>query len=647
MSYGDDIIKEGINKGIIKIEKNKVTYPNGRSYNFQDKEEKVRARVIIELITKYQYPLQRIDTEASLSRDGSKPADIVVYEDDDKQKAYIVVETKASESDAEEAKRQGLGNANALSSKYLMVVCGSEKICYNVEKHPANIELLDEYRIADIPVNYGNAPEFKFKKGDANNDLRKVSLNELNRKFALCHNAIWESGKRDPAVSFDEFSKILNIKIYDERKTPEGEYYNFQIGTNENEQRVANRIKELYKEVKNQNQYIFNKDIELPDSIIYKVCSIIQDISLKDTDLDVKGRAFENFLGELFRGKYGQYFTPRQIVEFMVNVVDPDEKHFLIDPACGSGGFLLYSMMHVINKINKKYSKDQNTITWSIFEFSSKHIFGIEINDRIARVAMMDMIIHEDGHTNIECNNGLASYEKFNPTKGINREQYDIVLANPPFGAQVDDKEILSNFELGRKKGELRKQQKSDVLFIERCLDLLKPGGRMGIVLPDSILTASSLKYVRDFIKQKAKILAVVSLPNHTFRIAGAGVKTSLLFLEKKIDNIEDDNYEFFIANAEHIGYDSTGKPDDNDLPKILEELRSFLSNGKLKGDYKLCRVVNNREVFDNLLPFTNENEEEYRPVEEIWKEIIELEKEASVINDELRKIFKDLGIVL
>jgi len=577
----DEIIEEGIKKGIIKIKEDKVIYPNGKSYNFKDPEEKVRARVFIELVEKYKYPERRLDTEVTGPRREPKlPADIVVYEDDEQEHAFIVVETKAesTKKDIDEAKREGLGNANLLNAKYLLVVCASERMSYNLEKHPSTVDKLEKYRVADIPVKYGREPKFRFKRGDKENDLRKATFNELSNKFQLCHDEIWEGGKRDPAVAFDEISKLLITKLYDERFTPAGEHYKFQIGTYEEPKDVAKRIKEIYETVQKKNSDVFKAKLELPDSMIFRIVEHLQDISLRNTDLDAKGRAFENFLGKLFRGEYGQYFTPRQIVEFMVEVIDPDEDDYLIDPACGSGGFLLYSMRHVLNKVTEKYKEDKETIDRLNWDFSHKQIFGIEINDRIARVAMMDMVIHEDGHSNVECNNALISYKDFDPAKKIMPNKYDIVLTNPPFGAVIKDEEILKNFELGKD----RKAQRTEILFIERCLDLLKSGGKMGIVLPDGILTNSSLQYVRDFIIKNAKILAVVSLPQLAFVSSGAGVKASLLFLQKKKEGEKASNYPIFMAIAEHIGYDATGRPDSNDLPKILEEWKNFRKSQKL-----------------------------------------------------------------
>ena len=262
----------------------------------------------------------------------------------------------------------------------------------------------------------------------------------------------------------------------------------------------------------------------------------------------------------------------------MVSILDPDEHDLIIDPACGSGGFLLYSLELIRKKIGQRYTGDQRTIDRISWDFAHNQIFGIEINDRIARIAMMDMVIHDDGHSNIESHDALDDYEHFDKRKDIRSAKYTMVLTNPPFGAIVKDERILKNFELGRKKG----RQRTEILFIERCLDLLKADGKLGIVIPDGILTNSSLKYVRNFIRKKARILAVVSLPQKTFVPAGSGVKASLLFLQKHGKHAKpSEEYYIFMAEAENVGYDSTGRPDKNDLPLILKEYRKFLKNPK------------------------------------------------------------------
>jgi len=601
----EDLLATGESKGYIGIsrDRGRITYAStGKSYSFKDPEEPVRAQVYVELIEKYKYSPDRIDTEIQPPRREPKlPADLVVYEKA-WNKCFICVEVKAEETDKkiEEAKREGLGNATLLDAQYLLLVCGSERLAYDVYKKPP-LEGLENYRIADIPVAYGKEPEFKYKKGDSQWDLRKVSFNELEQKFQLCHDRIWEGGKRDPAIAFDEMSKLMFTKIYDERFTKNGEYYRFQIGTHEEQRGVARRIKEIYSEVQEKETEVFKGEIELPDLLLFRLVEILQDLSFSRTDLDVKGRAFEKFLGMLFRGEYGQYFTRREIVEFMVDMLGPTKDDIVLDPACGSGGFLLYAMDRVRKKSEKDYQGDQRAIDEIYWYFPVQNIFGIEINDRIARIAMMDMVIHEDGHTNIENNDSLSDPRKFNPKRDIRLGKYTLLMTNPPFGAKVEDPEILSQYELGSKQRP-RKSQRTETLFIERCLDYLRPDGRMGIVLPDGILTNSSLQYVRDFIDRKAKVLAIVSLPQSAFVPVGAGVKASLVFLQKKhFDGQELGNYPIFMTIAEHIGYDATSRPDKNELPEILGEYREFL---KGKKEFNPGFVVYREQLEGRLDPY-------------------------------------------
>lgn len=431
-------------------------------------------------------------------------------------------------------------------------------------------------------------------KGSKGSELRPAFFGELIKRFQQCHDEIWEGGKKDPAIAFDEFSKLLMAKIYDERFTPVGEKYKFQIKDNDTTKDVAEKIKKLYEKVKEKNSKVFKIDIKLSDKVIFEIVKILQGISLRSTDLDIKGRAFEKFLGKVFRGEYGQYFTSRNVVKFMVDVLDPDEDDIIIDPACGSGGFLLYSLTHVIEKISKRYREDQDSLSRISWDFAHKQIFGIEINDRIARIAMMDMVIHEDGHSNIECNNALLNYEEFDKRRDIQSDKYSLVFTNPPFGATIKDKNILLKFELGKD----RDNQKTEILFIERCLALLKNGGKLGIVLPDSILTNYSLQYVRDYILKRTKILALVSLPHHAFVPSGAGVKSSLLFVEKIQQENED--YEVFMAIAKHIGYDSRGEEDTDDLFDIINDWKIY-NSGKL--DLKKSFVINKQDLVNNFSP--------------------------------------------
>lgn len=258
--------------------------------------------------------------------------------------------------------------------------------------------------------------------------------------------------------------------------------------------------------------------------------------------------------------------------------MNPERDSLVLDPACGSGGFLLNAMDNVRRYAEANYDEREAWEHWH--NFAKNNIYGIEINDQIARVCKMNMIIHDDGHTNIISTDALSDFEDINQIhKGFKKDHFDLILTNPPFGAVVKstEKDYLDKYELG--KG--RKNQKTEILFIERCINFVKPKtGKIAIVLPDGILTNSSLQYVRDFIMERCQILAVVSLPQFAFTHFGAGVKSSLVFLRRKGEKEKLEKYPIFMAIAEHISYDATGREDPiNDLDKIAEEYQKFLKN--------------------------------------------------------------------
>jgi len=567
----------GLQKGLLRLVGSKVEYIlQGKSYEFSDPEEPVRAATYVELVERYQYPPERIDFEQyAPSRQPPYPTDIVVYRDDAHNRAFIATECKPTSqpADLRVGRREGLGNANLFAADYLLVAASDDLEVYDVRNRPS-LRALEACRIADLPIAYASPPQFKYRKtGNLFEEPRKISLYELHNKFQRCHDAIWEGGRRGPDEAFDEMSKLMFAKIHDERFTQTGAYYGFQVGAGENASQIAARVKALYSSARRGEPAILQDEIQASDRIIMKVVEVLQDTSLTKTDLDAKGQAFEKFLGKVFRGELGQFFTPRQVIDFMVKFIDPRWDHLLIDPACGSGGFLLYSIQHVTDKVIQRFVGDRSSIERIVWDFSHKNVFGIEINRRIARIAMMDMVIHDDGHTNIECNNALLDYADFDPRRDIRAGKYDIVLTNPPFGAREEQSTILNRFDLGRGKA----AQRAELLYIERSLELLRSGGKMGIVLPDGILNNVNDRNVRTFINQKALVLGVVSLPAHTFAPFGSGMQTSLLFLQRRDQNGQDwGNYPVFMAIASNVGYDSTGRDvPSNDLPQILDVYES------------------------------------------------------------------------
>jgi type I restriction enzyme M protein len=603
--------------GYLKIEGNQVIYLASKiKRRITDPEERVRAEYYLELIKKYKYPDNRIQPNKDVP--GRKPnvyADLVVFEDDEKKKPYIVVECKKdgiSQAEIRQAIEQVFGYANSLRAKYAVVVAGTVRIAFDIAGFKPSER--EKNIIADIPERYGKVIKFRFKKGDSENDLKVATREELLAKFQQCHDTLWQGGKRNPAEAFDEMSKLMFCKIWDERFiTKKGNDYKFQIGTHETLKEITQRIRGIYSRAQKMEPGVFTEKIKAEDPIIYSVVELLQGISLARTELDIKGEAFEHFLGGVFRQAMGQYFTPRPIVKFMVDILEPDEDDRIIDPACGSGGFLLYTLDRVKTYLEETLASRDALDRWK--DFGLYQLYGIEINSQLARVAMMNMILHEDGHSNIENNDALDDPSKFHPRRDIKLGKYSLLLTNPPFGAVVKIKEhsYLANYELGSKI-KSRNRQNTEILFIEKCLDYLKPGGRMGIVLPDGILTNSSLQYVRDFITNNTQILAVVSLPQTAFRRphakggggAGSGVKASLLFLRKKKEGEKlQKNYPIFMAIAEHIGYDSTGRPDKNEFPEIVKAYQEFRKKEKIDFFVKtpLCFAVGRGELENALNP--------------------------------------------
>lgn len=575
----------GINRSILTItdDRSKITYHCNRDYttSFKNPEERVRASYFVELVLSYQYPAKRIDIEITVPRRTPEDrADIIVYSDDECKEPFLVVECKKegiTDAEFKQAIEQAFGNANSIRSQYASVVAGNTKTAFDVSGFKPNER--ERNVIADIPVKYGKAPKYKFIKGDKTKDLKVVTREDLISALEKCHDTVWQGGKLAPTTAFDEVSKLLFCKMKDEKDgTKNKDFYRFQIGTHETAEEVAKRIDEIYQEAKKQDEEVFKEDIRLEPKVIYSVVEHLQGLALNKTDLDTKGVAFEKFMVDYFKGKMGQFFTPRPIIDFAVKLLQPKHTDLVIDPSCGSGGFLLSVLDTVRKDSERDYDEAEADKIWH--KFAEKNLYGIEINDQIARICKMNMIIHDDGHTNVISTDSLTFLKSIKKLhKGFQENHFDLLLANPPFGAIVRKAEKEEKYLDQYKLGEGRQNQKTEILFIERCIDFLKEGtGRMGLVLPDGILTNSSLSYVRDLLLERCQITAIVSLPQFAFSHFGAGVKSSLIFARKKAPAEVLEDYPIFMAMADKIGYDATGRefPNENDLPQILEQFREF-----------------------------------------------------------------------
>ena len=594
MTFLDKAIKDGFAYITGEDTKRKITYviSDNHTEYYNDPEEQVRAEFWAELIYKYEYPANRIKIEVVIpDRLPIDRADIVIFSDDECKRPYAVVECKkdgVTDAEFNQAIEQGVGNATwiKLRAEYVVIVAGGTRRVLDVSDKYGAFER-EQNILADLPKAYGKPQEYRFYKG-TESDIKPVARQDLITAIKKCHQTLWGGGRLSPPTAFGELCKIIFVKISDEQKPRKnGEPYQFQIKTHEPSSKLAERINELYDEQKVKDPEVFTESIKVDDRVLRTVVSHLEAINLNKTDLDVKGVAFEQFMDGFFKGDFGQYFTPREIIDFCVKMMKPQNYWDVLDPSCGSGGFLLHALDYMRTQANDYYEKGtvEHFNYWH--EFAAKHLYGIEINDEIARVAKMNMIVHDDGHTNVISHDALESIDKmYAHNRGFAKDKFDLILTNPPFGSTINktQKPYLESFELGNvtdKKGKKtpRKNQSSEVLFIERIWQFLKPKiGRAAIILPDGILTNSSMQYVRDFILEKFQLLAVVSLPQCAFAHFGAGVKASIIFVRKRgKDEAPDDNEPIFMASPEFIGYDATGrKIKENQFDEIVVKYEEF-----------------------------------------------------------------------
>ncbi|WP_396142765.1 N-6 DNA methylase [Flavobacterium sp.] len=466
------------------------------------------------------------------------------------------------------------------------------------------------------------------------NSLFEIELTKednLLKKFEEIHNYIYANDGLSPQQTLEEFVKILFIKIYDENRNLNqfnisAEEWN-EMKTGKTTLSINERINNLFEETKKAYQDIFDSDDRIRISTIALGFTInkIQSISLLNSSQDAKGLAFQKFLSHHEKDGRGQFFTPEPVIDFCVEMMQPKPTEKIIDPACGSGGFLMSALKY----LQKNYSElDTKSIV-------SENIYGADINKSIARIAKMKLLLEANGKTNVLCTNTLEDLDSLKLSLS-NTTGFDLVLANPPFGAKITNTSTLSKFDLGHKwvnqNNEYHKtksvypNQNAEILFIERCLQLLNEGGRLAIVLPNGNFENPSLEYLRYYIKLKAKILAIVNLPQETFIPFGTGVKTSLLFLQKDTPNLVRE-YPIFFGRVTKLGYqgnkngtptykkdkfgqiikDKFGQPIlDEDFSEIVDAYKKFQKGNQVEQENSFSinyNELNGRFDFDFYSP--------------------------------------------
>lgn len=679
----------------IKIESNQIYSPIRDKWLVLKPEEEVRQRYVCRLVDSYGYGIKQMGEEVKVTNSqrgqGAARADIVIWRnEEDKRKgknALIVVECKAENVTIRQADYfQGYNYAAWAGAKFFVTTNLKETRIFKVveDAMPKKLE-----EIADIP------------SADMVNDDKKIKTmllqtkaftrDEFSRLLFKCHNIIRNNDKLSPEAAFDEISKILFIKIRYERTNSGTQIFSKEEFLKQKKMYDAVKSKEspdYYQFLFNKTKEDFAKDhlfdenetIKIRENSFEQIVKELQVYNLSTTSDDVKGIAFEQFLGRTFRGELGQFFTPRTIVDFMVSVLDPQEGEYVCDPCCGSGGFLIrafeYVREHIENEVeirkedvkkslftddySKLPKKEQEKIDQKVIDAFSKMnyeldinnpmgrlrslsfdcIYGTDANPRMARTAKMNMIMHGDGHGGVHHHDGLLN------VNGIWEGRFDVILTNPPFGARIDkelkiteadrftdiekikayekrygkenydnalkqvndhiNQPILDLFQIGKFSG------LTEVLFIERCLNLLKPGGRMGIVLPEGVLNNTNLQKVRDFVESKAKILLIVSIPQDVFMAAGATVKPSLLFFKKFTEDEAEEYNRIYIQVLHEVEakYDEEMTDIDVKLAKRGKEALTKDEKKSLRSRKKeLTALIENeikvlvKERFDYVIP--------------------------------------------
>lgn len=562
-------------------------------------EEKVRQEYVRRLVEEFGYPKELIDVEVpiQLGRDESKRADIVIYrskQDREKRENHnIIVECKEPDVKFPDGEKQLISYVNATTTQIGVWTNGTEFRYWKRLREP------DHYEEKGYLPKYGQ--EYGDKK-ILKKELRPSS--NLQATFKRIHDNIYANYKSGNKTKvFYQVIYLLFAKIQDEKSyKPECEFIIYdrewdEIRDKGSSKTFEKRISDLFEQAKSREEFkdIFDgsEKIEIPIRQIANVVSEFENITILNTD--VKGEAFQAFISGQFRGDAGQFFTPDPIKELVVAMLEPEPDEVVLDPACGSSGFLVFTINYYRNLVKKQkgwvdeksnplddvdLTSDQREILrGKIKEYAGVHIKGIDFDNDLTKVAKMYMVMVDDGHTCIWTSNSLIPFDELtkNTRSTITKEGIDIIMTNPPFGSKgkVEDPNILSGYDFGyswkkdKKTGKFNKEkllagkkgggQVPDILFIERCMSLLKKGGRMGIVLPDGDLTNQNTEFVRAWLKDKAQIIAVVSLPQETFVPFGAGVKSSVLFLKKPKGKLSE-RYPIFFANLIKIGYDIRGR---------------------------------------------------------------------------------------
>jgi type I restriction enzyme M protein len=564
-------------------------------------QEYVRQEIEKSLVLEYRYPREELAVEFSIKIDnGRRHVSLAIFptgKPHRQENVWAIVECKSKDIPATD-KAEGIEQlkkalAACPNAEFGMWTNGYERFCFQRAGEGKKAKLNE---VVDLPTKGRSLDE---AERPAFHTLRKATSDTLLFAFRRCHNYIAANQGLQKPEAFWELLKLIFCKIADERST-ELRFYATTIeraGLN-GQAKVKARLDKLFSAVRSEFSSIFkqNEVIELEPRVLAYIVAQLQTFSLLESDVDVKGKAYEEIVGSNLRGDRGEFFTPRNICEMAVRMVDPEPNQLILDPACGTGGFLITAMNHVLEKIEeseraKRKKPDAPTDSERARtesrrqDYLKKKIVGIDLNPNLVKAAKMNMVMNNDGSGNLYQGNALARPATWN--KELRERdlfgKVDVIFTNPPFGAKlsIDAHPTLEQYDLAHvwdydsteDKWSLReprvqlKSQSPEVLFIERCVQFLKPGkGILAIVLPDAILGSPGMAFVREWILQRTQVLASIDLHPDTFQ-PGNSTQTSLLILQRKDDHFakkaqdsgKTPSYDVFMAIANHIGHDKRG----------------------------------------------------------------------------------------
>lgn len=582
--------------------------------NLSKPEEVIRQLWLLKLVKYYNYPLDRIDLEKDI-RFGheihAKAADIIVYRED-KETPLVIIETK--NPTVEKGLDQLKTYINSEGAPVGVWSNGLEKVVL-YRPYPREFQTLRDLPRADQTVE--DVLEEKLILDDLKTDYDLVKILKILEELVLAGAGV---------DSFNEIFKLIYAKLFDEKEAKKRADKETLFKQSKDVQLTYDIINKLFHGACNEWPGIFNtyENIELSPGHLSVCVGELEKIKLLNSDLEVIDAAFEYLLPDVAKGKKGQYFTPRYVIDMAVKMLNPKDSEYIIDPACGSGGFLIHAMRYVWNNSLKRADKSAQT------DYARKYVYGIDFDDKPVKIARAMMLIAGDGKSHIlklnslntkewqgdesekeraraELRERLRKFEDYDKDKN-NKENFkyfnfDILLSNPPFAGEIHETSFLKEYELAKNdKGKQRNKMERHILFIERSLDLIRPGGRLAIVLPQGVFNNSNMAYVRDYLLDKAWILAVVGLDVNTFK-PHTGTKTSVIFLQKWNEKEKPPkDYPIFMAVSKKSGKDNSGeyvyrkdkdgnlifdsqgkKILEHDLDEIAEEFRKFKEDQKIE----------------------------------------------------------------